>query len=77
MSILVLLETLIIIKKNVRVSFMLFYVQYQIPQLVRVGMILPARVNPPGDKNISILHLSYWTSDLQLSLILQNHAHVL
>ena len=34
MSILVLLETLILIKKNVSVSFMLFYVQYQIPQLV-------------------------------------------
>ena len=33
MSILVLLESLIFIK-NVSVSFMLFYVQYQIPQLV-------------------------------------------
>ena len=34
MSILVLLETLIFIKKKVSVSFMLIYVQYQIPQLV-------------------------------------------
>ena len=33
MSTLVLLETLIFIK-NLRVSHMLFYVQYQIPQLV-------------------------------------------
>ena len=29
----------------------------------------------PGDKNISILHLSCRTSDLQLSLVLQTHAH--
>ena len=27
-----------------------------------------------GEKNISILHLSYRTSDLQFSLILQTHA---
>ena len=27
-----------------------------------------------GDKNISILHLSYRTSDLQFSLVLQTHA---
>ena len=34
MSILVLLETLIFIKKIVSICVMLFYVQYQIPQLV-------------------------------------------
>ena len=31
----------------------------------------------PEDKNISILHLSCRTSDLQFSLILQTHALVL
>ena len=31
----------------------------------------------PGDKNISILHLSCRTSDLQYSLVLQTHALVL
>ena len=31
----------------------------------------------PGDKNISILHLSCRTSDLQFSLILQTHVIVL
>ena len=30
-----------------------------------------------GDKNISILHLSCRTSDLQFSLVLQTHAFVL
>ena len=30
-----------------------------------------------GDKNISILHLSYRTSDIQFSLVLQTHALVL
>ena len=30
-----------------------------------------------GDKNISILHLSCKTSDLQFSLVLQTHALVL
>ena len=30
-----------------------------------------------GDKNISILHLSYMASDLQFSLVLQAHALVL
>ena len=31
----------------------------------------------PGDKNISTLHLSCRTSDLQFSLVLQTHALVL
>ena len=37
MSILVLLETLILIKKIASVSVMLFYVQYQIPKLVQTA----------------------------------------
>ena len=31
----------------------------------------------PGDKNVSILHLSCRTSDLQFSLVLQTHARFL
>ena len=42
------------------------------------NVVMPVRLEPttpPGDKNIiSILHLSYRTSDLQFSLVLQTLA---
>ena len=51
---------------------------YSVVKSVKLLLVLSIfKLYTPGDKNISILHLSCRTSDLQFSLVLQTHVLVL